>query len=209
MGRRFVSDPKSERRSLPDSVRFAIARFRAQVPSTRLESRIENALKKADAEGLAFEPVSESRRPRHLSWAGVLVAAVMLAVLVSTLVWRQALPVLEVRPSREVAVQLSADGSGWAELPWHPHAHPMGHARVRLDVPVELASAEFLPTPRTTVCETKRCVHRFTTTTEGENGPLRLRIPSPGRYEIHVHHVSRHRNLDEHFVVIATRETPP
>ena len=205
-----MSDPRTQLPALPDEARFELSRWRALRPTPWLEQRLARALEAAEASPPSLAAPAGPSRTRWRT--GSFAAVAVLAVAVSGVAYQRTMEAdapREIRASREVAVQLPAAGAGWAEIPWHLHEHQSGHARVHLDVPVQLAFAGHLPTPRTTVCETDRCVHRFMTdvalTEDGAPVPLRVRIPYPGRYEIRVHHVSHRRNLDEAFVVNATR----
>lgn len=188
---------------LPDAVRFAAKALRTERPSESLMLKVRGGLIGSQA-----KPERSVGLQRHARRWGLAAAACGLA-LGAFAYWQTWIPPVEVLPSRTLSVQLPPTGARMVELPWDFAAHPTGSAQVHLDVPRSLSATldTLLPTPRTTTCAGDRCVHRWM----ARSSLPRVRVPvqEEGRFELRLRHASRHRHLDEHFVLVSSRERVP
>ena len=197
---------------LPEEARRALEAFRAERPSTHLESRLHLALRAAETGSSSFR----RSPPQRLSWVEHRVTrrVLSLALVTSVIVlsvrtddWTEPSQVVsETMPLQQVSLDLSGTHPGWLELPWSHGVHSGEPATVHLDVPaglnVHLPSGGG-PAMRLVGCDAGRCVHQFTADTGEGATPLRVRIDKPGRYEFRVSHASDIREVREHFVVEA------
>lgn len=135
------------------------------------------------------------------------VAAVGAGVL---LLARQTPPVTvgrEFSHAREISLELPHSGDGVAELALTTHHHrDAAHVRVELPSGVALHLDSDGPP---SACARSSCVHHWRTGAPPHRNPLQVVVSEPGRYVIHVMHVSPSASVRERFVVLARRRAVP
>jgi len=109
--------------------------------------------------------------------------------------------------AREIALELPHSGDGVAELSLTTHHHrDAAHVRVELPSGVALHLDSDGPP---SACVQPSCVHHWRTGGPPHRNPLQVVVSEPGRYVIHVVHVSPTASVRERFVVLARRRAVP
>lgn len=109
--------------------------------------------------------------------------------------------------AREIALELPNSGDGVAELALTTHHHrDAAHVRVELPSGVALHLDSDGPP---SACARSSCVHHWRTGGPPHRNPLQVVVSEPGRYVIHVTHVSPSASVRERFVVLARRRAVP
>lgn len=109
--------------------------------------------------------------------------------------------------AREIALELPNSGDGVAELALTTHHHrDAAHVRVELPSGVALHLDSDGPP---SACARSSCVHHWRTGAPPHRNPLQVVVSEPGRYVIHVTHVSPSASVRERFVVLARRRAVP
>ncbi len=94
-----------------------------------------------------------------------------------------------------------------AELALTTHHHrDAAHVRVELPSGVALHLDSDGPP---SACARSSCVHHWRTGAPPHRNPLQVVVSEPGRYVIHVTHVSPSASVRERFVVLARRRAVP
>ncbi len=109
--------------------------------------------------------------------------------------------------AREIALELPHLGDAVAELALTTDHHS-DSAHVRVEVPEGVALHLDADT-RPSACARQSCVHHWRTGASPHRNPLQVVVSEPGRYVIHVTHVSPTARVHERFVVLARRRTVP
>jgi hypothetical protein len=199
---------------LPTEIADGMRALRRERPK---EALIERTFEKITEASVTHRSAKRptSRRFR-LPWFALVATPVLVtgAVLVgsSLLATRNHVATSAIERSEERAVDLPEDGHVWTDLHLQTHHHADWTADVDVEVPenvrVAVPGADGPDAERH--CEASRCVHRFTHR-HGHSPPLRVAVTHPGRYEIHVRHVSKEAHVRERFVLTAQREqeAPP
>ncbi len=107
----------------------------------------------------------------------------------------------------EITLELPHSGDGVAELALTTHHHRYtAHVRVELPSGVALHLDSDGPP---SACAQTSCVHHWRTGAPPHRNPLQVVVSEPGRYVIHVTHVSPSASVRERFVVLARRRAVP
>lgn len=110
--------------------------------------------------------------------------------------------------AREIALELPHSGHGVAELALTTHHH-QDTAHVRVEVPSGVALHLDPEGGSPSACVRPSCVHHWRTGAPPHRNPLQVVVSEPGRYVIHVTHVSPSAHVRERFVVLAHRRAVP
>lgn len=109
--------------------------------------------------------------------------------------------------AREIALELPHAGDAVAELALTTHHHT-DTAHVRVEVPSGVA-LHLDSDGRPSACAQSSCVHHWRTGAPPHRNPLQVVVSEPGRYVIHVTHVSPTARVHERFIVLARRRAVP
>ncbi len=166
----------------------------------------------------AFANLDAPKRPRppvrRAAWftamlylAPVAATATGAALLLARPVAPIASATREFTHAREIALELPHLGDAVAELALTTHHHT-DDAHVRVEVPEGIALHLDADT-RPSACAQQSCVHHWRTGAPPHRNPLQVVVSEPGRYVIHVTHVSPTARVHERFIVLARRRVVP
>ena len=170
------------------------------------EALARRALARLDAPERARRPA-----PRAAWFTAVLYLAPVAAAGAGALLLARPPPAVtvgrEFSHASEIALELPHSGDGVAELALTTHHHrDAAHVRVELPSGVALHLDSDGPP---SACARSSCVHHWRTGAPPHRNPLQVVVSEPGRYVIHVTHVSPSASVRERFVVLARRRAVP
>jgi len=159
-------------------------------------------------------PERPKRPVRRAAWftamiylAPVAATATGAALLLARPVAPMASVAREFSHAQEIALELPHLGDAVAELALtiNHHTDP---AHVRVEVP-EGVALHLDADARPSACAQQSCVHHWRTGAPPHRNPLQVVVSEPGRYVIHVTHISPTARVHERFVVLARRRAVP